>query len=139
MVKYSDKLADKICNEIANGKSLRKIAKMKDMPTVSGIMKWLGQTDKSYFVEQYAHAREAQADYYADSIIDIAQECPKVSEAVQRAKLEIDAIKWVAGKLKPKKYGDKILHGGDESMPLKHEFTVKYVESTTTPNGDTTT
>jgi hypothetical protein len=83
-----------------------------------------GQT----FAEQYARAREEQADGYADEIVAIADEPPQLvtkddgedvevsldSAAIQRQRLRIDARKWVASKLKPKKYGDKVdhKHGG---------------------------
>ena len=33
-------------------------------------------------------------------------------EAVQRSKLRVDTRKWVASKLKPKKYGDKLTLDG---------------------------
>lgn len=36
----------------------------------------------------------------------------------QRDRLRIDTRKWLASKLKPKKYGDKIEHSGPEGGPL---------------------
>jgi hypothetical protein len=37
---------------------------------------------------------------------------------VQRSRLRIDTRKWLASKLKPKKYGDKLELGGDDNSPL---------------------
>lgn len=70
--------------------------------------------------EQYARAREMQADTMVDTIVDIADDAggdvyldkdgnPKIDhENVQRAKLRVDTRKWLVSKLSPKRYGDKI-------------------------------
>lgn len=71
------------------------------------------------FREQYARAREAQADTLADEILDIADDATNDfmmteqglkydGDSVQRSRLRVDSRKWLAGKLRPKKYGDKI-------------------------------
>jgi hypothetical protein len=70
---------------ISEGLSLRKIEKRKDMPTKSAIMMWLLEGEaykangkpehpKALFLEQYARAREVQADCLADDIITIADD-----------------------------------------------------------------
>ena len=77
-------------------------------------------------MEKYARAREAQAEYYADQIIDIADQSErdlvitedgieqKNNEVLERTKIRIDARKWIASKLQPKKYGtDRIDHTTD--------------------------
>lgn len=111
---YSDEVADRICERLVEGHSLRKIALDDDMPSASTVFKWLSQQPK--FAEQYARAREAQADTLADEIVDIADdgsndfmgEDEKYNgDAVARSKLRVEARKWVAAKLKPKKYGDR--------------------------------
>lgn len=130
MVKhYSDSLADVICAELVVGKSLNTICKQDDMPHISTIFDWLSK--HPYFSEKYARAREQQADYLAEQIIDIADEIEIETvydgdnvtlelnnTAVQRNRLRIDARKWYAGKLRPKKYGDKTILSGDEENPI---------------------
>lgn len=111
--------ADKICERIAAGESLRAICRDKRMPAASTVFKWLA--DKPEFAEQYAHAREAQADTLADEIVAIADEAEVTASqdgeevrlaldptAVARNRLRVDARKWVASKLKPRKYGDRV-------------------------------
>jgi hypothetical protein len=49
-------------------------------------------------------AREAQAEHYADEIIEIVDTDPDPV----RARIRMDARKWVSSKLAPRKYGDKI-------------------------------
>lgn len=118
-----------ICDRIANGESLRSICSGDDTPAASTVFLWLA--DDSTFSEQYARAREAQADALFDEILDIADDgrndwmerknkddqnigWVENGEALRRSALRVDARKWMAGKLKPKKYGDKLEleHGG---------------------------
>lgn len=103
--KYSDEMAEKICEKIANGRSLRSICAEDGMPTTSTVCKWLNENKE--FSEQYARARDKQADYFAEEIIEIADSAEAESAAVAKAKLQIDARKWAASKIAPKKYGDK--------------------------------
>ena len=56
-------------------------------------MKWVTDADKIAFSEQYARARDCQADFYADEIVDIADELAEDadSNAIQRARLRVDS------------------------------------------------
>lgn len=112
---FSQAVADRICQRLADKESLRTICRDKDMPNTSTVCKWLGQFPQ--FAEQYARAREAQADALVDEIVDIAD----TEENPKRAAVRIDARKWVAGKMKPKKYGDKIVneHTGKDGGPIE--------------------
>jgi hypothetical protein len=104
----------RICLEIAEGKSLRNICLADDMPALETVRVWLA-LDAEFSV-QYARAREEQADYYADEIIEIAD----TAEDANLARLRIDARKWKASKLRPKKYGEKLdLTSEDGSMSPK--------------------
>lgn len=88
------------------------------MPSQGRVYQWLAENEE--FQKQYAHAREMQADAIFDECMDIADDANndfKVNDegqvqidhdAVNRARLRIDTRKWMAGKLRPKKYGDKI-------------------------------
>lgn len=111
---YSEELALEICEQIAQGKSLRSICECDDMPSLRTVMYWCNDNEK--FLQQYTRAREAQADYYADELIEIADTILKDDDgktfddptAVARAKLRIETRKWIASKLKSKSYGDKV-------------------------------
>jgi len=131
---YTPEISDRICAGIANGKSLRTILKADNMPGMSTVFEWLRKFPE--FAEQYARARDAQADALADEIQDIADdgsndymeeldkktgECigwRQNGEAAQRSRLRVDARKWIASKLKPKRYGDKldVEHTGKVSL-----------------------
>lgn len=120
---FTQELADFICEALANGESLRTICLPAEMPSVATVCRWLGE--KPTFADQYARAREAQADTLADEILDISDNGVNDwiekfgaegqstgweynGDAVQRSRLRVDSRKWYASKLAPKKYGDKI-------------------------------
>lgn len=124
-VKFSQDLFDRICDRIADGESLRDICKESDKPNKGTFFRWIANDPK--LCDQYAKAREAQAEFMADEILNIAddgsndwifqngddeaREKYKLNgEAIARSRLRVDARKWVASKLLPKKYGDKIDH-----------------------------
>ena len=103
--KYSQEMADKICEQIAHGKSLRAICAEDDMPPMKTIYRWLEANEE--FRHQYARARGRQADHYFEEIVEIADSVEADSAAVAKARLQVDARKWAASKLAPKKYGEK--------------------------------
>jgi hypothetical protein len=120
---YSLEIALEICDRIAEGESLVKICSDAKMPKKTAVYEWLLRHKE--FAEIYARAREDQADTLADEIHAIADELPQQvvdekgnatrydSAYVQWQKNRVDARKWVAAKLKPKKYSDRIAHVGD--------------------------
>lgn len=102
---YTKDMADKICEKISGGLSLRAICAEPGMPARGTVYRWL--IENADFQDQYTRAREKQADYFAEEIIEIADSAKAESAAVSKAKLQIDARKWAASKIAPKKYGDK--------------------------------
>jgi hypothetical protein len=66
------------------------------------------------FLAAYTRARADQADTIADQIMDIADTEPDPN----RAKVRIDARKWIASKLKPQKYGEKLDISGEISNKI---------------------
>lgn len=103
--KYTEELASEICKQIMEGKSLRQICESKEMPDRSTVHDWLARDET--FAVQYARARDTQADTLADDIVAISDTATDKDSAAA-AKVRVDARKWVAAKLKPKRYGDKL-------------------------------
>ncbi|MDH4417673.1 MAG: hypothetical protein QE485_10645 [Acidovorax sp.] len=124
---YTAELAAQVCMHIADGKSLRVIGSMDDMPHQATIMAWLDGS-RPEFSEQYARAREAQADKLAEEALAIADDGRSDTyidgdgnvktdpEVIQRSKLRVDTRKWLASKMAPKKYGDKLAVGGADDL-----------------------
>lgn len=132
---YTPEIAARICAELAEGKSMRTVCKAEDMPAMSTVFLWLRTHEE--FSEQYTRAKAEAADALVEEMLDIADDgtndwmevhdkegnCVgyKVNgEHVQRSRLRVEARKWIAAKLKPKKYGEKIDidHGVQKDNPL---------------------
>jgi hypothetical protein len=134
---YSQEMADKICEQVADGKSIRTICAGDDMPAVSSIFKWI--RDYPEFSEQYRLAKEDCADAMAEDCIDIIDnqvEQPLLVEgipmaidgkmvmvkdnvSVSHAKERVAVRLKLMSKLMPKKYGDKLELGGDPNNPIQ--------------------
>ena len=104
-VKYTKQVFDAICERIADGISLNKVCSQENMPKKITFYEWLRLYPE--LSTQYTHAKQDRADTYADELIDIAD----TEEDINRAKIRIDARKWVACKLHPRNYGEKSLIG----------------------------
>lgn len=120
---FAQEIADEICERIVQGESVRHICDDEKMPAASTVFKWLRDLPK--FSEQYARAKEAQTDTMAEEILDIAEDSRNDwiekenkrtgetfvalnHEAIERSRLRIEARKWLMGKLRPKKYGERL-------------------------------
>lgn len=119
--RYTKALADRICERLARGETLRAICRDKGMPPESTVRRWYVD-DFHGFAAQYARARDMGLDAMADEIMDVADDARNdymeredpdnpgfnfMGEAVQRSRLRVDARKWYLSKLAPKRYGDK--------------------------------
>ena len=116
---YSPEIAVKICTEISTStKSLRTICKGNNMPSVATVLKWL-RDDTDGFLAQYTRAKEEQADYLVEEMIDISDDGRNDTietdrgplenkEWTSRSKLRVETRKWIASKLKPKKYSERV-------------------------------
>ena len=129
--KYNQEIADLICLMLSEGLSLRQIIKAdteNKIPPQATVYQWLIKHES--FREQYARAREEQAETNADEILEIADEKPPVNTDdrgrtlmdgayIQWQKQRIEARKWTAMKLKPKKYGDRMaVEGVENGAPI---------------------
>jgi len=115
--KFTQELADKICETIStSSKGLRAVCVENEIDT-STLLKWLSENEA--FSIQYTRAKELQADYLVEEMLSIADETSNDTivtefgekenkEWVNRSRLKCDTRKWIASKLAPKKYSDKI-------------------------------
>ncbi len=118
---YTQELADKVCQRIAEGYSMRTVCVPDDMPAISTLFKWI--REKPEFSQQYAKATEERTEAMSEDILDIADDgsndlmtIQKGSqtyevenrEVTNRSRLRVDTRKWLMSKMKPKKYGDKV-------------------------------
>ena len=131
--KYTDDLAVEICERIVCGESLNKITRDAHMPNVATVYRWLQSNET--FREMYTRAREDQADTHADEIVAIADENPETVPVYDKdgnlievkidtafmawQKNRMEARKWNAAKLKPRKYGERTILAGDAENPIE--------------------
>jgi hypothetical protein len=121
---YTPELGDLICAGIAEAKSLVKICKDESLPSARTVYTWLRTNPE--FLQNYANAKEDQADYMVEEMLEIADDgrndymenmddqggvAYKLNgEHVTRSRLRVDTRKWAASKFKAKKYGDRIIN-----------------------------
>ena len=135
---YTEDKADAICEKIASTSfSFKTICESLEIPTGTALA-WLNK--QPTFQEKYARAKEMQADLLAEEIMDIADDGSndlmtivkgdlsyevENKEVVNRSRLRIDARKWIASKLKPKRYGDRISQeiSGPDGKDLSTQLT----------------
>lgn len=115
-----------VCERVANCEFLEDIAKSCDVSRGT-LSLWLSRDDN---VTMYARARDLQADKMADDIIKIADDGENDTytddqgqvktnqDVIARSRLRVDARKWLASKMAPKKYGEKLELAGDKDNPL---------------------
>lgn len=120
--KYSQKLADKICEQLSLGYSIRTVCNPEAMPAISTFYEWLRTYEE--FSKQYTRAKQESADAMAEDILDIADdgsndwmEAKRKDgstytalnyENIQRSRLRVDTRKFLMAKMKPKVYGEKL-------------------------------
>jgi hypothetical protein len=120
---YTEELADRICDRISDGESLRTICAEDGMPHKSTVFRWLAAHEE--FATIYARAREVQAEVLADELIEISDDGTndwmerkdqdggvvgwrENGEAMRRSQLRISTRQWIAERMLPKKYGTKV-------------------------------
>lgn len=101
---------------------MRSVCRDEKMPSLETVFRWIRTNNE--FREQYTRAKEESADALFDEIQDIADDGTNDwmtietrdgyekevvnHEAIARSKLRVDTRKWMASKMKPKKYGDRL-------------------------------
>lgn len=97
--------AESIFESVAAGDTLRQIAKRMGVSAAT-ILRWVTADDD--LAKQYTRAREMAADLFENDIYDAAMSvCPETAAA---DRVKIDALKWIAARRAPKKYGDRVDH-----------------------------
>jgi hypothetical protein len=111
---------------LMDGLSLTEVCKRPRLPSVKTVLQRVVR-ERSGFGEAYAQAREVGLLRMEDQLLQLSddagvgEEDPKLANAaVQRARLQIDARKWVMSKQNPRRYGDRVALGGDsETGPIQ--------------------
>ena len=107
--KYSEEVANLICNQVREGKGLKSICQDSKLPAYSNVRRWITE-NLNGFQDLYARAKDDALWNMADEIQDIADSTLRAvsSEEIQSAKLRVDTRKWLLVKLKPREFGNRI-------------------------------
>lgn len=116
---FDQKIANSICDLVAEGENLHRIGKMEGFPPRWRIYEWFKENKD--FSDNYARAREDRADWRAARIDEVVDKMLISQLDPQAARVAIDAYKWQAGKEKPKTYGERqdLNIGGQDGNPLE--------------------
>jgi len=143
---YSEAVASEICQRMTTGQGLLRICADDHMPDRATVYRWLEANEG--FRDRYVRAREALMDFYAEQILVIAfdesgdivvDQAPDGRSKtvanhakVQRDRLKVDSLKWIASRLFPKRYGDKMeLLGQDAGS--SSTLTISWLDSDKAP------
>lgn len=131
---YTDELGQAICDCIASStQGIRETMAKNGFPPPDTIYKWVNRHEA--FAERYMRAKQRQIGLMAENLI----ECSKVepyyddngvqrvdSGMVARQRLVTDNVKWLAARLLPKVYGDKIQ--SEVTVVVRHEDALSALE-----------
>lgn len=110
--KYSQLIADLICNKIMDGGLISKICKEAGMPPYSTIVRWRQQHPE--FGEALEMARKARAEAMHDEVLDSVSDeriALMSKDDIIAARLKVDTYKWAAEKNDPNKFGKERVGG----------------------------
>lgn len=112
---FSDDAESAILEIIREGGTLDEAA-IAAKVTRQTVCRWL--QDDGAFRDKYAQAREDQGDWFADKIASIALDPVRDGSDITA---RVNALKWLAGKRKPKVYGEKVTqeHTGADGGPIQ--------------------
>ena len=102
---YTPELAKRICDEIAEGKSLRAIAAQGGMPPVPTIIGWIHTNQE--FATAVARAREQQGDAMAEDINTLSRDVVRGAVDPNAARVAMIGMTWLAKVRNPGRYGDR--------------------------------
>jgi len=133
--KFTQAIADEICDRLGKGEPMAHICKDSHMPSVVAV--WEKTQKDPAFSESIARARDFGYDARADQALEIADDERhdwRMSQngeitdevAIARAQLRIDTRLKLVAKWNLKKYGDKLdLTTRDETPPITHEWMIE--------------
>ena len=111
--KYTPELADAILHRVSEGSSLSEACREERIPE-STARQW-ARDNRCGFGAAYQQARMLQLEAWSDRIVDTAQRTD--IEAADK-RVICDSYKWILSKLRPERYGERLLVGSDPDHPI---------------------
>jgi hypothetical protein len=115
---YTKELGERICKEVRNTvRGLQFICDSHDeFPVSSTVKEWLFDGRYPEFSALYADSKRYQAETLADEVMEVSYNAEEHHRTggVEKSKLKVDSLKWIAGHLSPKKWNDKFKEKEDQ-------------------------
>lgn len=135
--KYTEEIADQICDLVSNGVNLRAVCRMQGMPAWRTVYDWV--VAKPDFAARLARAREMGYDALAEEALEISntpvmgqkqvmgdnKTYTTVEDMLGHRKLQIETRLKLLACWDPSKYGNKVALGGDPKNPIKMDVQVE--------------
>lgn len=124
-------ILNSVIAEMVTGRSVLSILNDVGMPSRDTLYRWIAADED--VSDKYTRALSIRADVLVDQIIDISDSTDEDEikldsgkvvtnhRVIQRDRLRVDSRKWIAARMNPKKYGDKIEienTGGEKKPPV---------------------
>lgn len=129
-VEYSPEVWAGICAEIAAGGALSRVCRDNPKyPAADVAWRWLAARPELRVSYNDAVARRAEA--LAEEILEISDDGSRDyvpgpdgkmvpdHDHIARSRLRVDSRKWLAARLAPRKYGDRVELAGDAENPVQ--------------------
>ena len=111
---YTRYLADIVCDRMTEGESLRAICRDVGRPSEGAVRGWAVR-DVDGFGDRYRAARLLLMDFWADQIVDIADD----GELDPRDRqIRTGVRQWIMSKVS-RSYGERLVHSGDPESPVR--------------------
>src|SRR5580704_5963770 len=114
LTNYTREIAETICTRMSEGESLRAICRDPGMPSEGTVRGWAVR-DVDGFGPRYRAARLLLMDYWADQIVDIADDAQLDPRDRQ---IRTSVRQWIMSKVS-RHYADKVQISGDPESPLQ--------------------
>lgn len=114
---------DELCEFITGGTAEHSLTKFCEGRgfLLTTVLKWLAADEERQRIYDLACRHRGQVMF--DNILTVANEPVPSSEkgldgaAVADKRLRVDTLKWAAGRMDPKRFGDKVQVGGADDLP----------------------
>jgi hypothetical protein len=130
---YNPDIARQMCEQLSEGIPLREICRQEGFPMWRTVYLWMAKDPD--LNTAIARARDVGYDAMAEECLDIADNAGNDwmerldpegvpvgwqvnGDSIQRSKLRIETRLKLLAKFNPKRYGDKIVHAGDDVNPV---------------------
>ncbi len=107
---YTSETADRICDRLADGESLKAICRSPGMPSARAVLSWAARRPE--FRGQYDFAREMGRETIGHDVLAIADGLFRSPDEIKDARRRIDTLKWHLGRMAPKRRGPRPVTGG---------------------------